>query len=242
MYKKITETAEWIREYCVSAGASGVAVGLSGGIDSALVAHLIKKAFPQNSLGIILPCHSDSKDREHGILSAESAGLKWVEIDITKAHDIIWSDVKSVVDVDPKKERMSDANLRARLRMSTIYAVANSMNYLVAGTDNAAELLTGYFTKYGDGGVDFLPIATLRKYEVYQWAKLLGVPKEILDKPPSAGLWEGQTDEEEMGVTYREIDDYLDDVEISKTSRLKILQLAQRSQHKKEMPPCAPRF
>ena len=101
---------------------------------------------------------------------------------------------------------MSDANLRARIRMSTVYTVANNLGYLVVGTDNAAEIHTGYFTKYGDGGVDLVPLANLTKREVYEWAKALGVHEDIINKAPSAGLWEGQTDEIEMGTTYDMID------------------------------------
>src|SRR3712207_2488298 len=101
---------------------------------------------------------------------------------------------------------MCDANLRGRIRMSTVYIVVNNMGYLVVGTDNAAEIHTGYFTKYGDGGVDLIPLANLTKREVYEWAKVLGVHEDIINKAPSAGLWEGQTDENEMGTTYDMID------------------------------------
>lgn len=102
--------------------------------------------------------------------------------------------------------RSADSNLRARVRMSTVYTVANDLGYLVVGTDNAAEIHTGYFTKYGDGGVDLVPIANLTKAEVYDWARALGVHQDVIDRAPSAGLWEGQTDENEMGTTYNMID------------------------------------
>src|SRR5690606_7818796 len=111
-------------------------------------------------------------------------------------------------------------NLRARLRMSTLYTIANNLGYMVVGTDNKAEVYTGYFTKYGDGGVDLLPIANLLKREVYEWAKVLGVPNEIINKAPSAGLWDGQTDELEMGTTYDYIDAYISGNEIPEKDRV----------------------
>ena len=120
--------------------------------------------------------------------------------------------------------------------MSTLYGVANNLSYLVAGTDNEAELLTGYFTKYGDGGVDILPIANLKKREVFQMAKYLGVPDSIINKAPSAGLWDGQTDEIEMGTTYDLIDDYLEGKEIPENDKEIIERLHKRSEHKRQMP------
>src|SRR4029078_2260036 len=110
---------------------------------------------------------------------------------------------------DDPRARLPKANLKPRLRMTTLHFVANSLNYLVAGTGNRAELAIGYFTKYGDGGVDVLPIGHLLKSEVRSFARELGVPQPVIDKAPSAGLWLGQTDEEEMGFTYAEIENYL---------------------------------
>jgi NAD+ synthase len=248
MNDKIEKTVEWIRSYCASAGAKGALVGLSGGIDSSVVAHLLKMAFPETSLGVILPCKSSPSDKEHAESLAKSAGIRFVEVDITSDHESVLSKVEGmfggdVIGADEQLyKRMSDANLRARLRMSTLYAFANNMNYLVAGTDNAAEILTGYFTKYGDGGVDFLPISNLTKREVYEWARYFGVPVEIIDKAPSAGLWDGQTDEDEMGVTYNAIDDYIEGKSISEKDIDIIERLKSRSAHKKKMPPGPPQF
>jgi len=111
------------------------------------------------------------------------------------------------------------------------------LDYMVVGTDNAAELYTGYFTKYGDGGVDLLPIADLLKREVYEMAKYFEVPVSVLEKNPSAGLWDGQTDEDEMGITYAKIDDFLDGIEIPEKDRQVIEKMHKQSRHKREMPP-----
>lgn len=242
--EKIQRTVAWIQTTVSGAGSKGVVLGLSGGIDSTLVAFLIKKAFPNNTIGVILPCKSHGKDREDALAAAGTAGLDVIEVDIGEAHDQLLDSVMAQLGPRalPENQRLTDANLRARLRMSTLYTVANSLNYLVAGTDNAAEVYTGYFTKYGDGGVDFLPIAGLTKREVYAWCKHLGAPQSVIDRPPSAGLWEGQTDEAEMGTTYDMIDDLLEGKQIPDKDRKIIERLHQRSHHKRVMPPAAPRF
>lgn len=238
--KQIDFVVNWLRQQVQLSGTKGLVVGISGGIDSAVVANLIYKAMPDNSLGVILPIHSNQGDVEDGLLMAESCGISHFTVDLSQQQEYILSKVteelKKASFYNGNNLRVMDANLRARLRMSTLYSIANNLNYLVVGTDNAAELHTGYFTKYGDGGVDLLPIASLRKYEVYEWAKALGVPQVIIEKTPSAGLWEGQTDELEMGVTYKNIDDYLDGKPISEKDKNVIDRLHKLSQHKRETP------
>ncbi|MBN4070027.1 NAD(+) synthase [bacterium AH-315-G05] len=208
--EKIDYTINWLREQVYVSGTQGLVLGVSGGIDSAVVANLIKRAYPNNSLGVILPIKSSEADKTDGLAVVRKADLKSIIINLDDEHKAVFektiSELIGLELYNEEKKRITDANLRARLRMSTIYAIANQLNYLVVGTDNAAELYTGYFTKYGDGGVDLLPIATLKKYEVNDWAKHLGVPNEIIERKPSAGLWEGQTDEKEMGTTYNYID------------------------------------
>lgn len=244
MDEKIDKSVEWIRDIVTGAGCKGVVLGLSGGIDSTLVAFLIKRAFPDNAIGVILPCKSHGNDREDALAVAAASGLEAIEVDITGAHSMLYGKVMAQLGDKALDEnhRLTDANLRARLRMSTLYTVANSLNYMVSGTDNAAEVYTGYFTKYGDGGVDFLPISNLTKREVYAWAKHLGAPESVLVRPPSAGLWEGQTDEGEMGTTYDMIDDLLEGKTIPNQDRKIIERLHQRSHHKRVMPPGAPKF
>lgn len=242
--QKIEKTVEWLRERVEVSGTKGILVGLSGGIDSSVVSFLIKKAFPENSLGVILPCKSHDSDKEDAIAVAKACKIKFVEVDLTLEQDSILNSVVSELgdSFDENSRRLTDANLRARMRMSTLYAFANAKGYLVAGTDNAAELYTGYFTKYGDGGVDILPIASLSKGEVYEWAEALGVPESVIIRPPSAGLWEGQTDEIEMGTTYEMIDKYLEGKEIPIDDKQIIDRMHTRSEHKRVMPPAAPKY
>lgn len=241
---RIEKTVEWIRETVKASKTEGILVGLSGGIDSAVVGFLIKRAFPNNSLGVILPCKSSPKDAMDAESLAKAAGLEYFTIDLTEAHDVLLNNAVSAMGSNKKEElmRLTDANLRARMRMSTLYTVANANNYLVAGTDNAAEVYTGYFTKYGDGGVDLLPISALTKREVYEWARHFGVPQSILDRAPSAGLWEGQTDETEMGTTYDMIDDLIEGKDIPAKDKEIIERLHARTEHKRQMPPACPRF
>jgi NAD+ synthase len=168
-------------------------------------------------------------------------------MDLSELHDILIQNLhhsiaRKEMTVTDERARMADANLRARLRMSTIYSYANALNYLVVGTDNMAELYTGYFTKYGDGAVDILPIANLLKREVRQWASVLGVPENVIKKAPSAGLWVGQTDEDEMGISYDIIDDYLSGKKVSEENIRIIERFHKNTQHKRETPPKPPPF
>ncbi len=240
--KNIENTVEWIRKVVTDAGLKGVVVGLSGGIDSALAAALMKRAFPKDSLGIIIPIKSNSSDKEDALSVAKALDMEHYVIDLTDEHSKILDKVTEKVGKESPSLRLSDANLRARLRMSTIYTFANLFNYMVVGTDNAAEIHTGYFTKFGDGGCDILPLSNLLKKEVYEWAEFLGIPEPILQRPPSAGLWEGQTDEKEMGTTYDFIDAYLSGKEIPEKDKEIIDRMHARTEHKRQMPMRCPEF
>ena len=201
MKNKITS---WIKQKVKDSGAKGIVLGLSGGIDSAVVAALAKAAVGKNNLLVLfMPCNSNSQDLRDAKLVAQELGLKFKLVDLS----VVYSYFLKVL---PGAISLARGNLKPRLRMSALYYFANKLNYLVCGTGNKSELLVGYFTKYGDGGVDILPIADLFKRQVRQLAKELKIPPGIITKAPTAGLWHGQTDEGEMGITYDELDDILD--------------------------------
>jgi NAD+ synthase len=231
--------AEWIKAKVREAGAKGIVVGLSGGIDSSLVAVLSKKAMGSNVLGVIMPCHSNPSDLEHAQALAKKFGIKTHTFDLGPSYDTLMRTL-------PPGNDIARANLKPRLRMLTLYYFANSLGYLVAGTDNRTESFTGYFTKYGDGGVDILPISHLLKTEVRAMARDLGIPEEIIAKPPSAGLWEGQTDEKEMGITYEDLDKIIEGIEEGDTKGMDpgLVEKAKRmhasTEHKRRLPPSFP--
>lgn len=216
----------WLKTKLKSAKKSGFVVGLSGGVDSAVVSVLCRKAIgTKNILCLILPCQSQKTDITDAKKVAKKFGLKTETIDLTKIYEnLIW--------ILPTANKLTQANLKPRLRMLTLYYFANKLNYIVAGTGNKSELTIGYFTKYGDGGVDILPLGDLYKSEVRGLAKYLKVPEEIITKPPTAGLWTGQTDEGEIGMTYDELEYRLK----NKKQTQKLKNLTARAKHKLSLP------
>ena len=240
--------ADWLRERVHAAGAQGLAFGLSGGIDSAVVARLCQMAAPDRSVGVIMPCHSDPDDEADARLVAEHFAIPVLRVPLDASFDALTGAVDAAFAAveglrphatDDVKARMPMANVKPRLRMTTLYFVANRLNYLVAGTGNRSEITIGYYTKYGDGGVDLLPIARLVKREVWDLARELGVPSRVIDKAPSAGLWLGQTDEAEMGFTYAELEDYLTKgpQTVSPALAMRIDRLMRASEHKRALAP-----
>ena len=233
----------------MSAGARGYVFGLSGGIDSAVVAKLCQLALPQRVLGVILPCYSHPQDEADAGWSprrsrfpshASTWGPTFDALTESLSHAV--KGLPSHVDSVDIKQQLPEANLKPRLRMASLYFIANSLNYLVAGTGNRSEITLGYYTKYGDGGVDVLPIGGLLKSEVRALARELGVPDPIITKPPTAGLWVGQTDEAEMGFSYDMLEKYLTkggQRSLPKVAH-RIEQLRASSDHKRAMPPVAP--
>jgi len=194
----------WIRGRVKLSGAKGIVMGLSGGIDSAVVAALCKDGVGRNNLLVLfMPCNSNPQDLRDAKLVAAKLGLKSKLVDLSSVYN-------NFLKILPSAGGLARGNLKPRLRMNTLYYFANKLNYLVCGTGNKSELMVGYFTKYGDGGVDILPIADLFKRQVRKLAEELKIPQGIITKPPTAGLWQGQTDEGEMGITYNELDDILD--------------------------------
>lgn len=237
---------EFIRDYVSKTGLAGVVLGLSGGIDSSLVATLACEALgPDKVLGLMLPVDA-KKDKENVKDARNLAELLRMSYDVFELK-------RAVAAFDPLYlEKVALGNLTARLRMTTWYARANQENRLVLGTGNKSEILTGYFTKYGDAGVDILPLGELYKVNVWGLAEHIGVPQHIIKKTPSAGLWADQTDEGEMGVTYKELDSILflrfdrglSPEEIASRGHAldtvgKVMALVERSQHKRDPIPRA---
>ena len=196
---------EFIKSKVDESKTEGVIVGLSGGIDSTLTAYLACEAVgSENVFGIIMPSTTTpTEDKIHGIEVAQKLGISYKEI----AIDSILNEYLSMTQLDDNE--LAIGNLKARIRMTIIYYYANAKNYLVSGTGNKSEILIGYFTKYGDGACDMEPIGDLYKTDVYKLGQYMEIQKEILEKPPRAGLWADQTDEEEIGMSYDLIDSIL---------------------------------
>lgn len=192
----------WMQNQVKEAGAKGLVFGMSGGIDSSVVAVLSKMACGENVLGMIMPCHSNPASAEDARLVARKFGIKTHFADLTATYDVLVPRI-------PHIEGFELTNVRPRLRMTALYCAAQALGYLVAGTSNKTEIDIGYYTKWGDGGSDLLPLGNFYKRQVYDLAHELDMPEEIINKAPTADLWEGQTDENEIGMTYDELDSIL---------------------------------
>ena len=227
----IEELITWLKEKVDNAGAKGLVFGLSGGVDSAVLAGVSKLAFPDTSLGLIMPCHSDQMDEEHALIVAKDLESKIEKIDLTASFDTMMEVLEY------KDNTLAIANIKPRLRMTTLYYYAQNMNYLVAGASNKSEFTVGYFTKHGDSGVDLLPLAEFLKTEIWELAEYLDIPEIIINKAPSAGLWNNQTDEDEMGFSYQLLDKYIDTKIAEENIKTKIETMYDKSIHKREYPP-----
>ena len=231
---------QFLRDYLKEAHASGYVLGLSGGVDSSLVAAIAKKAVGKENLAcILMPVHSNPKDVEDGVKVAKSLDVNYCVLDGSNAYDVLKNEFIN------KGQELSNGslyNLKVRIRMSMLYAYGQTHNYLVLGTDNADERYTGYFTKHGDGACDVLPIVHLLKKEVVEAAKIYGLPTELAERVPTAGLFEGQTDEKEMGVTYQELDDFLLGKGVRKEAKERIEYLHRISEHKRVETPSPKKF
>ncbi|MEG2086045.1 MAG: NAD(+) synthase [Clostridia bacterium] len=225
---------KWLSSKLIECNANGFVYGNSGGKDCTL-AGILCKAATDNTLGIIMPCESKrnyGEDRTDALKAAKQYGIEVKTVDITAVK-------KAFIESLGSKKDFSDAalsNINPRLRMTALYAVAQSKNYLVVGTGNLSEITMGYFTKWGDGAYDLNPISDLTVTEVYEFLRYLKAPQSIIDKEPSAGLWEGQTDEGEMGVSYTEIDSYLLNGKASASAMEIIKKANSRTQHKRKLP------
>lgn len=248
----VNAIVDWLRARMTAATAKGLVVGLSGGVDSAVVVRLCQLAAPGHTIGVIMPCASDPQDETDARVVADRFDVPFVRVDLDRAYDTMVDELRAALDALPPQvtastgsgssdtpARVPLANIRPRLRMAALYFFANSLNYLVAGTGNRSELTIGYFTKYGDGGADILPVGHLLKSRVKSVARELGIPAEIVDKPPSAGLWVGQTDEAEMGFSYADLESYLatGPEGVSPALALRLERMIRATEHKRELPP-----
>lgn len=231
---ELKKRVAFIQNMLVKTDTDGIVFGNSGGKDSALVGILCKKAC-NNTLGLIMPCGSKrnfESDMEDALKVADKFSIETKVFDLS----ILRSGLIDILKPEISISDTASANIAPRLRMTTLYAVAASRNSLVAGTDNRSEWHMGYFTKWGDGAYDFNPIVDLTVTEIYEFLEFIGVPASIIDKAPSAGLFEGQTDEDEMGVSYKSIDDFLLYGKVSDTDKAKIERFHKTSSHKRRLP------
>jgi NAD+ synthase len=236
--------AEWMKNYAENAGIKRFVIGLSGGIDSSVAACLAAKAVGlEGVVGVTMPCDSSTDAENDAKKLAENLKIPFYTKSIEAAYTIFRS---SLVDHEGKIDNLVQANLKARLRMVMLYGIANKNNALVVGTGNFSELTVGYFTKFGDGGVDIEPLGNFLKTEVYELAKCCPeIPQSVIEKPPSADLWAGQTDEEELGMSYEELDNIINKLNgksiffssKERINKCKVEKMFQAAAHKNHPPP-----
>ena len=248
----------WIKNYVKNSNCKGVVLGLSGGKDSAVVLAMAVKALgKENVIAVSMPCHSINKDFDDAKNVAERFGVKLYTIDLTKAYDEFENsanllmneilqlnkNVENSIEDDTTKNSIlgeisleAKVNIKPRMRMTTLYSIAQSLGYLVIGTGNLCESIVGYTTKWGDNASDFNPIANFTVSEVLRIGDFLGVPKEILIKAPSDGLG-AQTDEEKMGIKYAQIEEMIETGETEELAKKEILRRFYNSRHKKNLIP-----
>jgi NAD+ synthase len=222
------DLAAWIRKRIEMAGAGGAVLGLSGGVDSAVTAFLASRAIGGESvLAVNMPCGSDPLDGQLASMAAARAGVRYRVIPL----DGVYESLVAAAGLEDTG-RLPLANIKPRLRMTVLYALSGGR--LVLGSGNYSESLVGYSTKWGDGAADIAPLARLYKDEISELAVILGVPAEIVSRPPTAGLWAGQTDEGEMGFTYPELRRHFEGLPVDPAAAAKIDSLHRAGTHKRE--------
>lgn len=226
---------KFLKDYLENSHMNKYVLGLSGGVDSSLVAVLCKNAVGKEKLKcVMIPIDSNPDDLRDAKALADQFELDYVVVDASETYH---SYVKDLEKQNISLGRDTSSNLKARIRMSILYAIAQENRALVVGTDNKDERFTGYFTKFGDGACDLLPIVHLLKEEVVEASKILGIPTYLAERVPTAGLFADQTDEKEMGVTYKHLDSYLKGEKIPEDAEQRILYLNRISAHKRDAIP-----
>lgn len=227
MKEIVDNLVEWLRDSVKEANCKGIVYGLSGGVDSAVIAALSKLAFGDESLAIMMPINSSFEDEIDAKLVIDKFNLNAIKVDLSRTYS------EFVEVVEKGDNNMAYANVKPRLRMTTLYYYAQLKGYLVVGTSNKSEFTVGYFTKYGDSGSDLMPLVDFTKNEIFELARYLEIPDKIIQKPPSAGLFEDQTDEDEMGFTYNDLEKYINNEKIDERIEEKINRMVKISEHKR---------
>ena len=236
----LKEIEAFLKDYIEKAHCNKYILGISGGVDSSLCAALARNAVGKDRLlCLILPIESQKADENDALDLAKQLDLNYEIVDGT---EIFRGYVDTFKKLGQDFDRSTLGNLKARIRMSILYAYAQKYNGLVIGTDNADERYTGYFTKHGDGACDILPIAHLLKGEVVQASKILGISDYLAERVPTASLFEGQTDETEMGVTYKDLDRYILGGKVDEAVEKRIQHLHKISEHKRVPTPMPKEF
>lgn len=234
----ILERSMFLKDYLIKTNSKGYVLGLSGGVDSFVASALVKKAGLE-LLSISLP-YCEQNDMQDTISSAlVLKPNRFIIHNIKSSVDAQIDVMKKNIDFDSlpiDKQRLIKGNIMARERMIVQYSYASVYDYLVIGTDHATESITGFFTKWGDGACDIVPLSGLTKDVIYEMAVMLNAPKNLIEKAPTAGLWEGQTDEKELGISYKSICDYLNGNDVSNSDEIKLEKIYLKTEHKRNMP------
>ena len=226
---------EWIREYVEKIGANGIIIGNSGGKDSATVLAMAVEAIgKERVLSVAMPCFSKQTDLEDAKLVAEAFEVPILKVDLSNTYQEMENEINCQIPQRLTQEAM--INIKPRLRMTTLYSIAQTLGYLVIGTGNLCEAMVGYTTKWGDSASDFNPIGNFTVEEVLAIGKMLGVPEKILQKAPSDGLG-GQTDEEKMGIQYSQVAEMIETGTTDEMAKQEIIRRYQSSKHKRRMVP-----
>jgi NAD+ synthase len=235
------QLVNWLKKNCLNYPAEGFVIGLSGGIDSAVAAALAVQT-GLTVTALIMPSENNNSEDTHDAINlAKALNMDYHILPIQPVYETFLTTAKDISNSQNNREHIIKGNAQARFRMMYLYMYAQQNNRIVIGTDNACEWYMGYFTKFGDGAADILPLIELKKSQVFALGKYLKISDNILNKAPSAGLWQGQTDEDEMGVTYQEIDSFLDGQTVSEHALDRINYWHNRSHHKRN-PALKPNF